>query len=1019
MSGQHAPFPASAAPDGAVFVSHSHSDRERGFQYLAPLHREGYEFWYDKALTPTAAWNDQLPDAIERCALFILLVSPVSVERPVVTQELTHAAKHKKPILHIHLEPTPLPSSLDFQLSHIQAIHAHELDFGEAVDRVREQLNGHRVVRVARRPAPPDPVPPRRRPDGMPPPGRPRPFSIFETFADRVPESEALLASVRHQRRGLVGERQLTGEAHENVLVFYGGGGVGKSGLSKQLERWVCGGLPEAGQWGPWPGGPVIPVRWDFNDAAGDVQYADLMRVLRQALAEVPHRFLAFDLGLSAYLEALTTFDRQSLGLTGKAATGVLGSLQIIAARQQAGVPHQLDALTVQRAVGRTLRGEPAELLRDFDIAGFLTACDRIPQGSQAPELVAELVYLLTQEIFYLPEDERPALVFFIDHFERIQRRTGRSHEPGLARIIANLPYGLFVVTGRDKLDWADPRRTDLDDAGPSYWPGLADGSVSDPRQHLLGRLSDEDTRDLYRQYRDQHGWQMSDGLLDKLVLRSAGLPIHIEAVLKLARSLHAQDRAKQFDARDLDQDLPKVVKRLLDVLTPEECNGFRGACVLPFFDVGLASKVGGVAEGDVLRAIRFALVDENRDSRYEYRVHDEIRRLVRQDRSSHGHWSEGDWRAAAERGLVEAKRMITEAHEAEAESDEIQAIALAIRLAYEWDLRDVGLEKAVTDAPSIGLLAPLLPISPDATGPLTEAGALIRFVHAYTLPYEQGIEPLLELGRSSFPMAVSASRFGAYRLRDCERRGEALAVLEKMLKEHPEAAEYTHFQYAITLRGWRRFREALDYAALHVPNELRLRRFAVLVDRQLGDFTSDTQLLREEYRRSLISQRVRLEGDSGFLWVDTCLGRAESARARSTLEDAVRRGARGDVRRCLLVLGSLHLADDALFNQVVERVARGLSGDQSSANTLADLLALRAMLTGDPADALAARESVRPGPRGMEWIRTEVWLEALGYPLDPMPTQWVIPYEQVRRNWLDVAAGIIERAKNGHGSTG
>ena len=113
-----------------------------------------------------------------------------------------------------------------------------------------------------------------------------------------------------------------------------------------------------------------------------------------------------------------------------------------------------------------------------------------------------------------------------------------------------------------------------------------------------------------------------------------------------------------------------------------------------------------------------------------------------------------------------------------------------------------------------------------------------------------------------------------------------------------------------------------------------------------------------------------------------------------------------------MLGLGMLQLADDGAFSEIVERVARGMDTDESSTNTLTDLLALRAMLTGNPADAEAARESVRTGPRGVAWIRTEVWLEALGHPLDPMPTQWLIPYEQVRQNWLDIADGIIERAK-------
>ncbi len=74
---------------------------------------------------------------------------------------------------------------------------------------------------------------------------------------------------------------------------------------------------------------------------------------------------------------------------------------------------------------------------------------------------------------------------------------------------------------------------------------------------------------------------------------------------------------------------------------------------------------------------------------------------------------------------------------------------------------------------------------------------------------------------------------------------------------------------------------------------------------------------------------------------------------------------------------------------------------------------ALRAMLTRDVADAQYARSLVgNRESRGASWISAEIFLEELGVPLDPVPTQWVEPYEDVRDRWLDIGWGTVARAK-------
>src|SRR5690606_32445399 len=91
--------------------------------------------------------------------------------------------------------------------------------------------------------------------------------------------------------------------------------------------------------------------------------------------------------------------------------------------------------------------------------------------------------------------------------------------------------------------------------------------------------------------------------------------------------------------------------------------------------------------------------------------VHDEIRRLVQLDRRSSGYWSDGDWRAAAERGMAEAVRRVKGGHERGSDAAQIEGIALALKLGYEWDIYTPGLARVVDEGPSIVVLAPRVPV--------------------------------------------------------------------------------------------------------------------------------------------------------------------------------------------------------------------------------------------------------------------------------------------------------------------
>jgi len=1007
------PFPVERNTRPYAYVCHASADAYRVYEIIRELHLAGFRIWYfEDGMKADLSWPQQNADAIDGCRVFIIFTSAVSVSRPDTMDELTMAHNANKPLLQIQLEHLTMPRGMALFLERPQAIMAWRKDRQSVVSEAAQFLGAHGLepshdAVEDRSEAVPPPskvvIPPRSR-------GK-RPVSISDTFANRVGESELLATAVGRQLARLNGDEAIEEGVFPNILVFHGRSGLGKTGLSIRLEMWATGKPLEHSEWGLWPHRPVTPVRWNFNDSAGGVRLDSLLVILREALAGTGMTPMAFDLALASYLEAARPgTDASGLSLSGGAADGVLRSLQRIAVELTLSVPGVITASEVRRIRDGVIGVDDRRSLERFD--GFPALLDelrQLPQGSQSRDLAADVMYMLTQELAYIRQVlEPPVLVFFLDAFERLQRQESPFAQAAITSLIAAMPYGLFVITSQDALDWHEPNRTYLEHCGPHAWPGLATGDG----QHMLNRLSDEDTRHLYMTHRDINRWHMSEELVGQLVKRSNGWPMHIEAVMQLTRSLENQQPGRSFSATDLDRDLPQVVMGLMETLSARERNAFRAACVLPFFDVELAAAVMAGdcpdRDGAVAGAIRHALVESNPGSLYPYRVHDEIREQVRRDRETPGFWGDGDWRAAAQRGIDEAKRRVTASHSGLSDSAEMEATALAIRLAYEWSLPIDDLPLLVTEGPTIGGLSPLLPM-PSPSHALSEAGTLLSFIHAIALPYSASIDALASVYAAQSPVAQYAGRWRAYRLRDIRRYDEALEQLRELIIRFPENT-YNKYQYAITLRQCRRFHDGLKYVANHTPD--RLAEYSRAVERQLGILDIDPSLSTSSLEAET-SKRFRAEREVTELRRRSQVEWVAPEEVQPILERAISRRSRVDQRQCLAMLGYTCLDRPSDFEPLLESIKRLMRSYDSVSDTIVHLLALRALLTGAPDDARSAHDAFDGGSfRGSGWISVEVWLEQLGYPLPQVPTQWTIPYDQVRSNWLSIADGIIERAK-------
>ncbi|MEV7442913.1 hypothetical protein AB0O22_17450 [Streptomyces sp. NPDC091204] len=132
------------------------------------------------------------------------------------------------------------------------------------------------------------------------------------------------------------------------------------------------------------------------------------------------------------------------------------------------------------------------------------------------------------------PFSNRP--VILLDTFEETGDRTHRELERLIQRIVWLMPNALFVITGRARLQWADPAlQGQLDFTGPSAWPGLAShgvpaartpGGRQSGRQVLIGDFAPEDCDDYLARRLTHDGAPLISAPVRQVISdRSHGLP--------------------------------------------------------------------------------------------------------------------------------------------------------------------------------------------------------------------------------------------------------------------------------------------------------------------------------------------------------------------------------------------------------------------------------------------------------------------------------------------------------------
>ncbi len=137
------PFPAYRGDEPYIFVSYAHNNADIVFAEINRWNKQGYNIWYDEGIAPGNEWEDEIANALENCTLFVVFITPESVESQNCRDEIYFALDDKLPIIAIYLKETALKGGLKLRMSSIQAILKYNMNEEEYIYKYATAFNAY------------------------------------------------------------------------------------------------------------------------------------------------------------------------------------------------------------------------------------------------------------------------------------------------------------------------------------------------------------------------------------------------------------------------------------------------------------------------------------------------------------------------------------------------------------------------------------------------------------------------------------------------------------------------------------------------------------------------------------------------------------------------------------------------------------------------------------------------------------------------------------------------------------
>lgn len=866
-----------------------------------------------------------------------------------------------------------------------------------------------------------------------------------KVFVDRVPEQQAFeQAVVAHRdstRRGEFDSQDVVA-SRRNAMVFYGIGGVGKTTLSRELERWHSSNDTAAmTDWPAWHRDfkRSVTARIDLaSEAAFDLER--VIVTLRVAVAKLGRPMQAFDIAFGRYWEhvhpneSLAEYLRKDSRLN-RVAEALRVSDQITDGLKDVAVALGGTSVIVSLAT-RLSSMIVTNVRRKVVMAHAVQGCRRLaPLLASEPDLDSLSYYphLLSWDLAQAAQKSGHDfhVAAFLDTFEDVSIGEQRRFERLVNRLVWLLPNVLFVISSRNRIDWADSgAEGQLDFAGPGKWPGLAMGAVGEPSQHLVGYLSERDS-DKFLSERLRRGADAAipETVRHRIARDSQGYPLYLD--LAIAHYLQMVEADAEPDVDDFSGGFPALVTRVLRDLSPEQRRLIRILSLLDSFDARLAASIAQLpSETAAINLTHRAFVDVDESAPLPYAIHRLLREQVRQSDTGPDAFSDADWERYAGRAFEQLGVRYAEVGPGGDRTLVISLLNQALRLADEFGL-EVGWTadaaySYIQDSLWEDSLRPLVRLPP-GTAAAALAQALIAIAGRQVDGRRRCAEVLTELldtGLLAGDSADLAAYYAAEAFREIGEGEQSEALLESLISRDSRIADLAVKGMVHRLRRRGRFADALAM--------IRSRPDSGMWTQMAGTLYWSQGML-DEARSSYLAARDRLLADglpgqaaeaSGCLAFVCGLSAAQADDAALvTAGLTVLQQSRNTWARLMARLGSAMLTatgDEATSAILAAIEADGLAAGLTSIQAYARWLGcLNAALSGDQASLLTARASLAElGDKDFRWLVRIVDFWA-GEPLEgggdtgadgQEPLDWLGGEDAARARWRDLVAARRRR---------
>ena len=209
----------------SVFISYATDDAPSATSIRDGLEAVGLLCWMaPRDIAPGADYAEQIIDAIEACAVMVLVLSETSNRSQYVRNEVERAIAKRKTVIPVRIHNVQPSRALEFFVSNAQWIDAWQGPLETAIAALAVAIGKHAVERARHALAAPSAVPATAG-DLMPRPARKGNLpSQLTSFIGRVGEIEEIAAEVRANR----------------LVTLMGMGGIGKTRLAIQVAEKIA-----------------------------------------------------------------------------------------------------------------------------------------------------------------------------------------------------------------------------------------------------------------------------------------------------------------------------------------------------------------------------------------------------------------------------------------------------------------------------------------------------------------------------------------------------------------------------------------------------------------------------------------------------------------------------------------------------------------------------------------------------------------------------------------------------------